>query len=220
MTNFSTSVNLNDSERSQLLLASQNYGTFYCIYGNFEVKNNKIISIGFEIVNYKGLLNIGFLASDLNEEEKNINKSKIYVINDGNTLYIGVPLKAATCNTNTTVTQNNFIPKGGIDIKKIKKIVVSRGLIKNGLKDQNDILFDSEFHYRDGTDTPLQMIENVRLITDGELRDKIKIEGLFLSEKEWEETISRDKSNLFFSAAASNNCRISEIEVLKEIDEN
>ena len=58
---ISTNIHLCEeaNERYQLIYSSQNYGTFYSVYGKFEVKNNTLISIDFRLINFKGVLNLG-----------------------------------------------------------------------------------------------------------------------------------------------------------------
>ncbi len=69
---FSSNINLNDESRVQALYASQLYGTFFGVFAKFGVSeteeiggvNSKFInSITFNLINFKGLLNLEILGS-------------------------------------------------------------------------------------------------------------------------------------------------------------
>lgn len=224
MGTFSASLALENDQRDQLLLASQNYGTFYCIYAQFEVEKNILKSINFNIINYKGLINLGFLANDEPSTDgfPNSNNSKIYVFDEGETLFIGIPVKGGTCNKETFFESKNIYGSKEIDITNITKVIVFRGLVKNGAKEQDEMFFDSEFVYRDGIgDNVLEIVENTRQISSSDDIPKVTIKGLFLNETEWKNNTEQRISNFKENPenpfrAAGNNCRESELKVLKE----
>ncbi|CAL2084177.1 conserved hypothetical protein [Tenacibaculum sp. 190524A05c] len=199
MSNLTTSINLKDSGRHQFLIASQNYGTFYCIYGKFHLKeNSNILShVELELLNYKGTCNLGFVNhNDHNQIRVSTTTDNL----DKKILFIEIPLVGFENNTKTNITATNFIENEEINIDNIDGVRVFRGLVKN----QNiiDKIFDEEFSYRDGK------IEDDRY-NDDELTPPI---GLYLSMNHW----INDQVD-FSNKATGDHCFTSNLKVTRDI---
>ena len=212
MENYSTNVKLNDNSRMQFMYASQNYETFYCIFGKFHIIENKISKIDFELINYKGKVNLGFLGSSSIDSE-------IFIKRENKNLLIGFPVKASTGNNKSEIKSHNFWDNKEISIVGITRIYVFRGLIcMNSDNEQFHQLFDSEFYYRDGIEEPIKISSN-RL---GYFDDLFKW-NTYLSNLELEIPKSDNSkiytSNLLMSQkmdkeSPSTNCRVGIIETI------
>lgn len=122
----------------QFVFAGQSYGTFYAIFATIELdleKSNKtqksIKNIDLEILNYKGLINIGLKRAYF--KEKSIGNSDI----------IEIELQGLS-------TQRSVYVE---DINKMSPVTKDDWMIFMGsLKkmNKNDAVFDEEFHYRNG----------------------------------------------------------------------
>lgn len=134
-------LNLNHgSNEGQSLYHSQLYGTFFGVYAFIESKDagdKKVItSMNLQVINYKGVLNIGIEEAKYNEKSKNVD----------------IVMRAMSNKT------------GNIPVKGIEKLLVTNGqrlLVKRYLRpihsdhSSDEIalsngVFDSEFHYREG----------------------------------------------------------------------
>lgn len=142
---FSATIHLSEAsnKRNQLIYGSSSYGTMYCVYAKFNIeekKNNRIIikDIAYTIVNYKGVVNIGFKE-----------KPEFKISDDKESLIIDIKVKGFSKNNKTTSKNKNI----ELD-NSFKKLVVDRKLLP--LKGENppsqihEGLFDEEFFYRDG----------------------------------------------------------------------
>jgi hypothetical protein len=187
-----------NTKRKQFLLASQNYGTFYAVYCKFHYLNgsSKIESVSFEIINYKGLFNIGFLDSSSNS-------NKIALERKGDELVMGIPLCALTGIESTNLDSKDFVGGKPIETTGIKKFVIYRGLQRfNGpTLLGGEKFFDQEFNYRDGSNTVY-----ARKNPDGLwINDPNEIKTM------WDLEFSRSgiSEDFFQTVASSGNCRTS-----------
>ncbi|MEH6659564.1 MULTISPECIES: hypothetical protein [Flavobacteriaceae] len=120
----------NGSEKyQQLVYASSLYGTFFAVYGNFQVEDNgsdglKIARATFRLVNYKGILDIGLRKVKFNKERQECE------------------LKIQALKQNKECTLENFV------IDPTEKLRFIRNLSKVSSKEK--YIHDDEFYYRDG----------------------------------------------------------------------
>ncbi len=142
---LTANVNLNDTNNYQLLLASQNYGTFYCIYGKLTItEGTKILEkIDLKLKNYKGTCNVGFINND-----SSLNHVRVY--RHEKTLFIEIPVMGFCNAPNSEINQTNATSGKQIDLTGVEKIFIYRGIIKNNSMVGN--ISDAEFIYRDGED--------------------------------------------------------------------
>lgn len=138
---------LNDTiERKQFFYASQCYGTLFGIYMKINLKCDLIESFEFELINYKGLLNIGFLE----------NGEGFYITRKGNSINIGFSVKALT---GIHKTPAPIKPNEEIKIEGLENIYGKRTLIKMNASNSyfyNDVVFDNEYYYRDGDNSQIR----------------------------------------------------------------
>lgn len=142
---YSSTVHLAPSSnyRNQFIYGSQSYSTSYAVYAKFNILTSNVSDeviiqdITYRIINYKGVLNIGFQSEPiLSYDQKN------GVIN------IAIDLIGAS---NNDLISKNYAMKIN---KNCLKLSVNRKLIPlnggDGSVQFYNGLFDSEFHYRDG----------------------------------------------------------------------
>ncbi len=176
--------------REQFLLASQSFGTFYCIYGKFDISETGLLSkIEFRLINYKGICNVGFFPKNskiklevIEVKSENLNYKR---------LVIKIPLIGFSGKQRAEANISNAINDHEINFNEIEEIIIFRGIIKNDFIDDN--VFDSEFNYRDG--------EGVNSIKPLEPQ-----RGRFNSIEDWDNA-NFDSDNL--AQASSINCMTS-----------
>lgn len=151
---YSTSIVLEkEDSRYQFLIASQNYGTLYGIYGQINFKDDdtdtKIKNIDFELINYKGLFNIGFLA-----DKGPYNEIKSYLDKKTKTLVLEIPVCGlSSIHTTSAEIKDLNNNNAAISVNNIKWIKVDRMLHKLVPGNANsEKVFDNEFYYKDGKD--------------------------------------------------------------------
>lgn len=219
MEEYSSSIKIQDSSRMQFLYASQNYGSFYCVFSRFHIENNKLKTIDFEIINYKGMLNMGFLGNASSDSE-------IFTCKLGQTLLIGLPLKASSGHNKTEIHSHNFCSNNEISIDDITHVFVFRGLLPMDLaREQFHNHFDNEFFYREGSEDPLPINDD----RDGYFTslgkwktflNEIKEEVEILKEHEavnlsYLKELQAENSQLNKMLTPSTNCRVGLLEVMK-----
>ena len=168
---FSTTVLLSPEEnyRYQAIYASQRYGTFYGLYGKFNIEKRGektlLHGIDLKLINYKGILDISIeTGSDsvaLDEEAMELNRNIPVIL-------LKVKVQAKIQNPSF---ENSFRLMNPIEIKKGTFFSVITDIIPiGGPKDHKDYegpykggVFDNEFFYRDG------MLHVERKVTDIEL---------------------------------------------------
>jgi len=175
---YTGTIDLSDShkERNQMIYASQLYGTFFAIYAYFEAEstNNplhkKINRIQFNIINYKGPLDIG------------ISEIKYYVNNRSFEIKVRALIDP--------LTQHEIVFSNGLLVKKEEEILFLRNLeplsSKSGDKNKYHV-FDSEFYARDG-------ILTIPKIRHEELSLKQIVENLDVPENK--SILTKQKNNL------------------------
>ena len=120
------------NEYKQLIYASQVYGTFFTIYGTFNTapgrdQNHRLITeVAFELINYKGLLDIGLKKISF---EKAIN-------------CFHVQLEA--------MAPKNDIVLKNVEVLSSEKLYFLRHLDPISMADKKNV-HDDEFYYRDGS---------------------------------------------------------------------
>ena len=139
-TEISTSIQI-DSDKNQLIYASQLYGTLFAVSGKFKLSEDKqkLKEIEFKLINYKGTLNLGILSitnSDLVEDNKH---ERRYVLT--------LQLKAmeGIHGHNKSIRLKDL----DIEVDSFKQLLVTRrlhrfGPIDNITKHLDDMVFD--FH--------------------------------------------------------------------------
>lgn len=139
---LSSNITFNDTEkRMQAVYASQNYGTFYTVYANFEFNKEDILEkINFFTINYRGETNMGFIG-------ENSSDNKIEFIMDGDVLKIVLSMKGNSKYDSTICT----IVKNDIKKDDITGIYIYRELHEmhsDYSTNSNLGTFDSEFYDR------------------------------------------------------------------------
>jgi hypothetical protein len=142
---YSSTIHLseNSKDRNQFIYGSQSYETSYAIYAKFNVQPSNVTDhvtikdIEYRIINYKGILNIGFHSEPFlsYDEKKRI-------------LHIGVEVIGASNNDFLVKNQNLEINKNCLQLSVNRKLIPLDG--GDGSAQYHHGLFDSEFHYRDG----------------------------------------------------------------------
>ena len=157
LTDLTGNIEIRDSSRYQFLYASQNYGTFYCIFAKITLKSNKYLdTIKFKLINYKGLVNMGFFGTEGEEITVEINN---------NELQIKIIVGGLKKDNETTFTVSSGLK---LDISNIKYIVFNRLLRKlheHGCA--NGLVFDDEFFYRSGIMPPEPRLYRKGMENDG-----------------------------------------------------
>jgi hypothetical protein len=143
---YYTSVVLKNDRKDdfQLLMASQQYGTFYAIYARFGLimqgPQKKLNNILFRIINYKGLINVGIESIKLPEiNNEDSNKIEIDIILKG----FMRPLQDYVYDL---APENIFLVNG----TQITFHRVLRNFVSDPHQSFNEGAFDEEFHFRDG----------------------------------------------------------------------
>jgi len=154
------------------LYASQLYGTFFGVFGQFLLEpippggtddTRKVKSLHLRVLNLQGVLNIGFSTYDPTFDE---------VTNDDGTkkLVINMGVRGASRIQEKTLTFKDKLP---LQLKKGKRLRIELGRLlfpMTGVEvgpgtnpsqqlntpNQEDPYFDSEFHYRNGVDHSYQ----------------------------------------------------------------
>ena len=133
----------------QEVYSSQNYGTFYSVYISFDCKpgenENEIIlyNVKFEIINYKGVVNLGIkdVKFEINQKKQPQFKVMVEALHGKRVFEYG---------------------EETIDLGKVEPILaIERLLLKMSNFDENQSpndnsvqAFDNEYYYRDGISKP------------------------------------------------------------------
>lgn len=158
--NYHTTVLFRNDLGYQEVYSSQNYGTFYSVYLNFNVETDPdnedliiLTEIEFKLINYKGVVNLGI--SDVE-----------YVISENNEPKFIIHVQA--------MVGRRVFPYGDqeIDLSQLDKtLIIERTLLKlpnfdaNESPNDNSILvFDDEFYYRDGPNVPRAKLPQAGMI--------------------------------------------------------
>lgn len=77
---YRTTIDLNENEDYQLVLASMKSGTFFCVYAKFEKneENPDQYNISFDVRNYRGNFNVGIDSINIIRMTPNSVHAKIY----------------------------------------------------------------------------------------------------------------------------------------------
>ncbi|MDW3191053.1 MAG: hypothetical protein R8G66_01775 [Cytophagales bacterium] len=166
-------INLEDNESFQLVYTSQLYGTFFAVYARFnwtesrpptsegEKKKYIIQSIDFEVINYKGLINIGIVevlipTEFLAQLDERLNADKKGTVKAFNLVMRGMGGSKHSDRSNPRTE----VSWPGPDREPLNLEIASDDLIyfkrtierlhSDGTPEENG-LFDDEFWYREGT---------------------------------------------------------------------
>ena len=149
-----------EEEVFQFIYGSQLYGTSFAVYANFKHEPNPegegvlITQIDYKLINYKGIINLGFWGDN------------VPYIPAGNASNFMFNVKGLHVNPELSVSYESAVNKKGSDAKpkvilKDKSVVVyNRTLVPQNVfeeaaagmtgKSQGQTFFDEEFVYRDG----------------------------------------------------------------------
>lgn len=162
----SGTVILNDSTKEiyQNIYASQNYGSFYSLFGKFILKKNtrQLRSLDLNLITYKGMLDMEIVAVELDYvdvPEDFLPENPVRKIID-----IKVCLKAATALEAATTKSVDISKLDGIELPPQQLIRTRRELLSFYGKTMEEIkaqdptdynmtdggIFDTEFFYRNG----------------------------------------------------------------------
>ncbi|MBU3012549.1 hypothetical protein KO506_14140 [Polaribacter vadi] len=144
--NYTTTIDLTGTRAKQFVFAGQLYGTFFAIFATFNLNKEKssdtkkiIDSILLDIINYKGLVNIGIVGAKLDTSTKSYSS----VLPNSNTISINLQ---ALCNNKKDV---NVTGVKDLDLTKGSWLIFDRKLTKIDRTINPDV-WDQEFDYRDG----------------------------------------------------------------------
>ncbi len=70
MMDYATTINLENTGKNQLILASQEMGSFYCVFARFTKLKDDNYSIFFESITYKGNIRISVKKVSIHEEKE------------------------------------------------------------------------------------------------------------------------------------------------------
>ena len=154
-TTFITTVDLKNAGNSyHFLYASQLYGTFFSIFGKFDFDPNTLLvrSIDLQLLNYKGVVNIGFCAMESSDIPPNPSKEDLYYgVQGGNTdTYIKADFRSPiqlTKGTPTPVTFHRVL----YALNNYNRNPGGKPSDPMGVPPMEPY-FDTEFHYRSGID--------------------------------------------------------------------
>ncbi len=149
--NFITTVDLSiqlEENVYQFLYGSQLYGTSFALYGRFDcspLENThiKINKIRFQLINYRGCVNIGLIGQPKYGKRNGQHVIVIYV----------KPLQSSAEPIDFDFEGEGLIINEGdrINFQRLAKPFDSRLKEENNSGySQNEIFFDTEFNYRDG----------------------------------------------------------------------
>lgn len=172
--NYSTTVVLSpeENERFQAIYASQRYGTFYGIYGKFNIQriDDAIVlhHIDLELINYKGILNLSIVGAEIDVEARE-RKRDIPVI----LLKVYVMAKIDSVESEKQVVLKKPLElKQGMHLSVISETIPLSG---SNNKDAPFVkgVFDNEFHYRDGLLNAPRKVTEIDLEEDLEEKNEL-----------------------------------------------
>jgi hypothetical protein len=166
--NFSTNILLSPEEnnRYQAIYASQRYGTFFGLYGKFNIekkgKKTLLHGIDLKLMNYKGILN---MSIENKPDSIAIDEEAVELNRDLNVVLLKVQIRAKINDPNYEGSLRLLHPieiTGGTYFSVISDLIPLCGH-KDIKAPYQDGVFDDEFFFRDG-------ISNVeRKVTDIDL---------------------------------------------------
>ncbi|MBS1557370.1 MAG: hypothetical protein JST69_01480 [Bacteroidetes bacterium] len=147
--NHTTPISNEFEEVYHFLYASQVYQTLFAVYGKFDfsVKDLKVKGVDLQLLNYNGLMNVGFCDVETNDIPNTRKTEDFYFGVQGGSNKRSIYLEVTDPAGNPTEIQ---LTKG-----KHTRIVFSRILYKLlnfNPADVNSVWFDTEFHSRSGTE--------------------------------------------------------------------
>ena len=136
------------NQKLQLFYTSQLYGTFFCIFGSFVIKEDpndgkkKIFGVRLQLINYKGLINIGIV--DVLEPQIE------HYLPNITALKIGIVVRAFE--KSEIEEEHLFYQPYTYD--DLDQIIFERKLLKMSVDERTGVgvanVFDEEFYDRDG----------------------------------------------------------------------
>ncbi len=170
---FSTTVLLSpeENQRFQAIYASQRYGTFYGLYGKFNIekrgKKTLLHRIDLKLLNYKGILDISIETDEdsvaIDEKAKELNRNIPVIL-----LKVKVKAKIQDPNYESYVQ-----PPKPIEITPGTFFSVITDVIPMGFNKDEDRkgaylggVFDNEFFYRDGNSFVERKVTDIELDPD------------------------------------------------------
>lgn len=185
--NLTGYINLKDRENHQFIYASQNNGTFYCVYAKFIIENDLLKSINFYIHNYKGLFKLKFKTSLVD----------VIGLKD-EVLRIGIIVQPIFGNDETSTVD---LTEKKININNIKHLYLERGYLR---LDRNNDHIDDGFTLIDGD------VRDIEGLVDNHLqREEVFFENLLNKDIDF-----NNRKKIFGQAAVGRNCRISLMRVI------
>lgn len=163
--NLFSTIKIGRNQNDQLLFGSQSYGTNYFIYGHFKLSESDengctITGVKMMILNYKGLLDIGFSKNPAHKTTANL------VEIDGALPMVDVRITLQGAVSNDTKPDIDVDFETPIVLKGKTNLRVSRTLIPlAGKIDMHPItngVFDNEFYYRDGWEYAKRQVRDIK----------------------------------------------------------
>ncbi|WP_299765410.1 hypothetical protein [uncultured Dokdonia sp.] len=160
----------NMNNKNQSIYSSNLYKTSFNIYGNFSINNDgTIASIDLQILNYKGIIDLGFDRNEpvtckyqpIKDDEGNI-KHHVIVLN----LTLKAVVGGSTDYMRPVDIDENLAILSEINQNEDLYFQVHRGFNEiwdqsEGDKSMDKGIFDEEFFYRDGTHFKRRMVTKV-----------------------------------------------------------
>lgn len=176
--NFSTTISLSseDNSRYQAIYASQQYGTFYGLFGKFDIekrgKRTLLHGIDLKLINYKGILN---MSIETGPDSVALDEEARETVRDIPVILLKVEVRAKIQDPNYDSSLRLLKP---IEVKKGTFFsVISEVLPISGHKDTKvpfvDGVFDNEFFFRDGLPNVERKITKIPL-ENGSKKDNLR----------------------------------------------
>ena len=186
---YTTTIDLSGTRAKQFIFAGQLYGTFFAIFASFKIDLSKstntkkvIKKITLEILNYKGIVDIGILSAQIETGPT------AYLSEIKNSTTISIQLQALCKNKTTDV-----VGVTGLELIKGSWLIFDRHLNRIDKK-ANPNVWDQEFDYRDG----LFNQKNIKRY-DNEARDYYREQSLLTQQE-----IEKEKSEVLIDETKTN----------------
>lgn len=144
---FSSNVHLHsdNNDRYQLIYTSQNYGTFYGVFGKFSVEAQTLKKVDLKLINFKGEVNLGiYHAEFIGFGEEDIERLLTEGIDTVKCGIINLHVRALEVKKDFT----NINISCNLEDLKDHYLSIRRSVVP--INKECSEVFDTEYYYRDG----------------------------------------------------------------------